>query len=243
VRFIQETTESRPGPAVLTGDFNEVIDFAPGQPPNRQMVTALRAFVDEFGYIDVARDKGPTSDQKYKARIHSHIDYILARGIGTTETVRFVSHESDHWGLATTLVSAPASDAPPTTSAAPTTTTTEAPAGPTTEGAIARYEQLPHAVGAEDIATVCEIAGPAAKQAEDQGFGPCEQTMQSIFSMISPEQKTALRSATVDPAQVSAQGTTVEIPAAAIRAAVSFTSSGLGDSTLSFLNGQWFVTD
>jgi hypothetical protein len=67
--------------------------------------------------------------------------------------------------------------------------------------------------------------------------------MRVMFSMISPEQKTALRSATVDPAQVSAQGTTVEIPAAAVRAAVPFTSSDLGDSTLSFLNGQWFVTD
>ena len=141
---------------MLTGDFNEVIDFAPGLPP--KVVTALRAFVDEFGYTDVARDKGPTSDQKYKTRLHHRIDYILARDIDTADTVRFVSHESDHWGLATTLASAPASDAPPTTSAVPTTTTTEAPAGPTTEGAIARYEQFLHAVGAEDIVTVCEIA-------------------------------------------------------------------------------------
>ena len=241
VRLIQKTTESRPGPAVLTGDFNEVIDFAPGLPP--MVVTALRAFVDEFGYTDVARDKGPTSDQKYKTRIHSRIDYILARGVDTTETVRFVSHESDHWGLATTLASARPRTRRRPRRTTTTTTTTAPPAGPTTEGAIARYEQFLHAVGAEDIATVCEIAGPAAKQAEDQGFGPCEQTMRMMFSMISPEQKTALKSATVDPAQVSAQGTTVEIPAAAIRAAVPFTSSDLGDSTLSFLNGQWFVTD
>ncbi|WP_203557863.1 hypothetical protein [Streptomyces sp. S4.7] len=49
----------------------------------------------------------------------------------------------------------------------------------TVEGAIQRYEEFLHAVGREDIDTVCEVAGPAAKQAEDQGFGPCESTFAS----------------------------------------------------------------
>ena len=64
-----------------------------------------------------------------------------------------------------------------------------------------------------------------------------------MFSMISPEQKTALRMPRPSTRPRCPRGTTVEIPAAAIRAAVPFTSSDLGDSTLSFLNGQWFVTD
>jgi endonuclease/exonuclease/phosphatase family metal-dependent hydrolase len=102
VAFIQETTESRTDPAVIAGDFNEVIDVAPGQPPNRRTAAAIRAFMSEYGYTDVARDEGPTSDQKYR-RPHRRIDYILARGVGTRDTVRFVSHQSDHWGLATTL--------------------------------------------------------------------------------------------------------------------------------------------
>lgn len=125
----------------------------------------------------------------------------------------------------------------------PTTTTTTAPAGPTKEGAIARYEQYLHAVGAADVATICDIAGPAAKQAEDQGFGPCEQTIPITLGMISAAQKQALTTATVDPAQVTGDATTVSIPAAAIRAAVQFTDSDIGDATMGFLDGQWFVTD
>jgi hypothetical protein len=178
------------------------------------------------------------------------IDFILARGVGTKDTARFVSHESDHWGLATTLDGgAPPADGPTSTTStttattAPTTTTDAAPVGPTVEGAIARYEAYLHAVGAEDVATVCEIAGPAAKQAEEEGFGPCEQTMPMMFGMISPAQKQALRAATVDPAKVTGSGTTASIPASAIRAAVAFTSSDIGDATLEYTGGQWFVTD
>ncbi|MFI7676536.1 endonuclease/exonuclease/phosphatase family protein [Actinophytocola sp. NPDC049390] len=245
VRRIQEVTEANTDPAVLTGDFNQTIDFVPGQPyPNRLTVDAIRAFMDTHGYTDVARDKGPTSNEKRKYLGTKRIDYILVRGVATTDTVRFVSHESDHWGLSTTLdltatVGPPASK----TTTAPTTTTTTTQAGPTTEGAIARYEQFLHAIGAEDVPTMCEIAGPAAKQAEDQGFGPCEQTMPVTLSMMSAAQKAALKTAAVDPAEVTAQGTTVQIPATAVRAAVPFTSSDLGDAVLSFQGGQWFVVD
>jgi hypothetical protein len=250
---IQEITEADSAPSVLTGDFNQTIDYVPGQPyPSQKTVDAIRAFMDTYGYADVARDKGPTSNEKRKFLGTKRIDYIFARGIRTTDTVRFVSHESDHWGLATTIAfgGIPSSDVPPptplpSTSAGPTTTTTapSAPADPTTEGAITRYQQYLHAIGAEDVATMCEIAGPAAKKAEDEGFGPCEQTMPVMLSMISPEQRTALLDATVDPAEVTGGGTTVRIPAAAIRAAVPFTSSDLGDAVLSFLDGAWFITD
>ncbi|GAB1514653.1 hypothetical protein JCM33774_66950 [Actinophytocola sp. KF-1] len=251
VAAIQEVTEARPGPAVVTGDFNQAIDFVPGQPyPNPRTVDAIRAFMDRYGYTDVARDKGPTSNEKRKQLGTKRIDYILARGVATRDTVRFVSHESDHWGLATTLdltatVAPPTSKttAPTTTTTPAPTTTTTAPAGPTTEGAIARYERYLHAIGASDVPTMCEIAGPAAKKAEDQGFGPCEQTMPVALSMISPEQKAALAEATVDPAQVTEKGGTVLIPAAAVRAAVAFTPGDLGDAELSYLDGQWFVTD
>ena len=250
VRKLQETTEADDGPSVVVGDFNQAIDYVPGQPyPSPKTVDAIRAFMDTYGYADVARDKGPTSNEKRKYLGTKRIDYILVRGVRSADTVRFVSHESDHWGLATTIAfdGVPSSDPPrptspgPTSTPPPTTTTTAA--GPTTEGAIARYEQLLHAVGAGDVATMCEIAGPAAKKAEEQGFGPCEQTMPVTLSMISAEQRAALAAATIDPAQVTTRGTTVLIPAAAIRAALPFTSSDIGDAELSYLDGQWFVTD
>jgi hypothetical protein len=64
-----------------------------------------------------------------------------------------------------------------------------------------------------------------------------------MLSMISPEQTAALLDATVDPAKVTGGGTTVRIPAAAVRAAVPFTSGDLGDAVLTYLDGEWFVTD
>ncbi|MEV0750628.1 hypothetical protein AB0I75_36445 [Streptomyces sp. NPDC050273] len=99
-------------------------------------------------------------------------------------------------------------------------------------------------MGREDIATVCEVAGPAAKQAEDQGFGPCASTFVVTFQMISPAQKKALRAATVDPQRVDVLTVAkVEIPTDAIRASVTFSESELGSSTLEYLAGNWFITD
>lgn len=109
VRRIQEVTESRANPVVLTGDFNQEIDYAAGQPhPNPRAVDAVRSFLTVLGYTDVARDKGPTSDRKPESdetpfKEPRRIDYILTRGVRTLDTVKFVSHESDHWGLATTI--------------------------------------------------------------------------------------------------------------------------------------------
>jgi hypothetical protein len=112
----------------------------------------------------------------------------------------------------------------------------------TTEAAIGRYENYLHALGEGDIATICEIAGPGAAEAEAEGFGPCEQTFGIVLNMISPEQAAALRTATIDPAQVddSTPGQ-VEIPVEAIMADVSFTEQELGDSTLRHQDGDWFV--
>ncbi|MCF2530307.1 hypothetical protein [Yinghuangia soli] len=132
--------------------------------------------------------------------------------------------------------------APPATSAAPSS----APAGSaqTKEGAIARYEEYLHAIGREDLDTACVIAAPAAKQAEAMGIGPCKTSLGMMEQMIAPAQKKALQTATIDPAKVDVQGPAkVEIPASAIRTAVTFTSRDLGDSTLEYLNGAWYITD
>jgi hypothetical protein len=114
----------------------------------------------------------------------------------------------------------------------------------TTAGAIQRYEVFLHAVGREDIRTVCEVAGPAAKQAEDEGLGPCTSSFLLTFKMISPTQKKALRTATVDPKRVLVRSRDkVDIPAAAVKASVTFTEDELGVSTLEYLKNDWFITD
>lgn len=121
---------------------------------------------------------------------------------------------------------------------------TKPPGGATSAAAIARFEDYLHAVGAEDIDTVCEIAGPAAKQAEDEGFGPCEQTFQVTFALISPQQKQVLKTATVDPALVEVSSPReVQVPAGAVRPAGTFTDHDLGDTTLAYQNGNWFIID
>ncbi|WP_395359013.1 hypothetical protein ACHGLA_03270 [Streptomyces sp. YH02] len=126
----------------------------------------------------------------------------------------------------------------------PTTSTGELPSPRTKEGAIRRYEQYLHALGHEDIDTVCEVAGPAAKQAEDQGLGPCTSTYTAVFRMISPAQKKALRTATVDPRRVAVRAPgKVEMPVEAVRASATFTESDLGDYTLEYLRNEWYITD
>ena len=98
VRRIQETTESRTNPVILTGDFNQTLDEA-----NSQTAAAIRDFMRKYGYTDDAAGQGVTIDQKHPEQDARRIDYILTRGLTVTDTKRFVSHESDHWGLATTI--------------------------------------------------------------------------------------------------------------------------------------------
>ncbi|MFJ6852311.1 hypothetical protein ACIQM3_17555 [Streptomyces sp. NPDC091271] len=118
------------------------------------------------------------------------------------------------------------------------------PAPRTEEGAIQRYAQYLHALGREDIDTVCEVAGPAARKAQDQGLGPCTSTYALVVQMISPEQKKALQTATVDPQRIVVRTPDkIEMPVEAVRASVPFSESDLGSYTLEYLENDWYITD
>ncbi|MYV99645.1 hypothetical protein GT354_15380 [Streptomyces sp. SID3343] len=99
-------------------------------------------------------------------------------------------------------------------------------------------------MGREDTATVCDIAAPAAKKAQAEGVGPCASAFAMMFTMISPAQKKALQTATIDPKLVETKGPTkVEIPTEAVKATITFSESELGSSTLEYLDGSWYITD
>ncbi|MEV6746789.1 hypothetical protein AB0N21_20680 [Streptomyces sp. NPDC051080] len=126
----------------------------------------------------------------------------------------------------------------------PATQTGDRPAPRTTQGAIQRYEQYLHAVGHEDLDTVCDVAGPAAKKAQDEGLGPCTSTYPVVFQMISPVQKKALQTATVDPQRiVVSTPDKIEMPTEAVRASVTFSETELGSCTLEYLKNNWYITD
>ncbi len=144
----------------------------------------------------------------------------------------------------------PSETPPPATSDTPVPTpTAEAPpngAGSpeTTEAAITRFETFLHALGTADVATMCAIAGPAAAQAEADGFGPCESTMAMMAGMPTAEQSAALQTATIDPelADDSTPGQVI-IPVEAIVADASFSAQDLGDTVLAYQDGDWFIVD
>ncbi|WP_037365959.1 hypothetical protein [Amycolatopsis orientalis] len=150
---------------------------------------------------------------------------------------------------AATSSAVPTSSSPTSSSAAPPAPSTSAvpsssAAAEATGGdAVERYEAFMHAAGREDLATVCEIAGPAAKKAEDEGMGPCEKTMPMAFQLISPAQKKALQTATVDRSKIKEGAKRVEIPARAVKASVKFTDSDLGDAVMEKRGGKWYVVD
>ncbi|MFD3698036.1 hypothetical protein ACFWUZ_18105 [Streptomyces sp. NPDC058646] len=124
------------------------------------------------------------------------------------------------------------------------TPTAPLPAPRTKERAIQRYEQYLHALGHQDIDTVCEVAGPGAKKAQDMGFGPCTSTYAIVFQMISSEQKKALQTATVDPLLVSVRTPEkIEMPLEAVRSSASFSESDLGSYTLEYLENDYYITD
>lgn len=138
---------------------------------------------------------------------------------------------------------------PETTAATPTTPATDATgsgdggaAPDTVDGAIARYEAFLHALGTKDVPTMCDVAGPAAQQAEAEGVGPCESSMAMMAEMPSPEQSEALRTATIDSSLVvSDTPGTVTIPPDAIVSSATFSESDIGTMTLVFQNGNWFI--
>jgi endonuclease/exonuclease/phosphatase family metal-dependent hydrolase len=98
VRRIQDFAESSSNPVIVTGDFNQTLDE-----PNSRTAAAIEDFMRKYGYTDVAAGAGVTIDQKHPDQDARRIDYILTRDVRTTGTKRFVSHESDHWGLVTTV--------------------------------------------------------------------------------------------------------------------------------------------
>ncbi|MFD4230421.1 hypothetical protein [Streptomyces sp. NPDC058545] len=121
--------------------------------------------------------------------------------------------------------------------------TGDQPAPRTKEGAIQRYEQYLHALGREDIDTVCEVAGPAAKKAQEQGLGPCTSTYAVVVQMISPAQKRALQTATVDPQRIAVRTPDkIEMPVEAVRASATFSESDLGSYTLEYFKNDWYIT-
>ncbi len=114
----------------------------------------------------------------------------------------------------------------------------------TKERAIQRYEQYLHALGYEDIDTVCEVAGPGAKKAQDEGFGPCTSTYRIVFQMISPAQKRALQTATVDPQRITVHTLDrIEMPLEAVRVSATFSENDLGSYTLEYLKNDYYITD
>ncbi|MFE7245301.1 hypothetical protein [Streptomyces sp. NPDC057580] len=122
--------------------------------------------------------------------------------------------------------------------------TGDQPAPRTKEGAIQRYKQYLHALGRADIDTVCEVAEPAAKKAQDQGLGPCTSTYTAVFQMISPTQKKALQTATVDPQRIAVRTPDkIEMPVEAVRTSATFSESDLGSYTLEYLKNDWYITD
>ena len=114
----------------------------------------------------------------------------------------------------------------------------------TIEAAIARYLTVLHALSRGDLKTMCAIAGPAAKQAEAEGFGKCRTTFAITRSMFSTTQLKALRTATVSKSKVTRRANgNVDIPARAVVADARFTEHDLSDMTLSYRHGNWFIID
>ncbi|WP_436791448.1 hypothetical protein [Yinghuangia sp. YIM S10712] len=142
-----------------------------------------------------------------------------------------------------TSASSASATASPTS--APASSAVPGPAPKSKEGAIQRYEQFLHAVGREDLDTICEVAGPAAEKAEDDGFGPCRSTFPITFRMIPDSQQQAMRTATVDPQRVVVQGPTkVVIPLSAVKSTSPLSEEAMGDSaTVEYIGNNWYVTD
>jgi hypothetical protein len=180
-----------------------------------------------------------------KVRVQAMVGLAVAASVAL---VACDSPKSDKPTSAPSPTSASRHPTPPPSSAPPSTTPPSTPSQgqsvpKTKAGAIQRYEVYLHALGREDLDTVCDVAGPGAKKAEDEGLGPCTSTFPVVFRMISPAQKKALQTATVDPQRtVMETPSKVEIPAGAIKASVTFSEHELGDSTLEYLKNNWYIT-
>lgn len=131
---------------------------------------------------------------------------------------------------ASASASSPASSASASSTAVPETV----------EGAIGRYEDYLHAVGASELDTMCEIAEPAMAAVS----GDCESNFRIMLGMFSPEQLEALTTATIDASQVTRHsGGAVDIPASAVRSDADFGPNDLGDVTMEYRDDNWFIVD
>lgn len=119
-------------------------------------------------------------------------------------------------------------------------------AKPTTEpvgdDAVGRYETYLHAIGNEDVATACEIGRIAAEKRGRGEPGSCEHSMEIRFGMYSPDEKRAMRAATVDRSGVDASATRVDIPTHAVKVDVELIETELDDATMELRDGKWFRT-
>jgi hypothetical protein len=138
----------------------------------------------------------------------------------------------------------PAASSTPSAPSAPSPSPSSTVVPRTTDAAIARYLTAMRALSRGDLKTLCVIAGPAAKKAEDEGFGKCRTTFAITRSMFSDTQLKALRTATVDKSKVTRRANgNVDIPARAVVADARFTAHDLSDMTLSYRHGNWFIID
>ncbi|MFB9907813.1 endonuclease/exonuclease/phosphatase family protein [Allokutzneria oryzae] len=104
VALLQTRTESRRNPVIVTGDFNLVID-GKGEDGSPLTVAAVRSFMDRYGYADIGKEFGVTSNIQFPEYLagRKRIDYVLVRGVATHGSAKFESHRSDHWGLVTRI--------------------------------------------------------------------------------------------------------------------------------------------
>ncbi len=65
-----------------------------------------------------------------------------------------------------------------------------------------------------------------------------------VFQMISPGQKKALQTATVDPQRVPVRTLDkIEMPLEAVRSSATFSEEELGSYTLEYLENDYYITD
>lgn len=136
----------------------------------------------------------------------------------------------------------PPGDETPTATEEPPGDEPDGESNETTDRAITRFEAFLHALGEKDIATMCEIAGPAASEIEDAGYGDCETNMSAMADQPTDAQSAALSEATVDPAAIDTSNPEgVVIPATAVEASEEFTAENLGDFKLAFQEDDWYI--
>ncbi|WP_328609274.1 hypothetical protein OG943_09155 [Amycolatopsis sp. NBC_00345] len=144
-------------------------------------------------------------------------------------------------GATSNNASPPAGSSASDTAATSATSEAKPPTKKEGDDAVGRYATYLHAMGNEDVTTACEIGRDAAKKSEDDGFGPCEQSLLLTFQMYSASEKAALQGATVDRSLVTESITQVHIPAEAVKADAELTDTELPEATMELREGKWYL--